>query len=543
MQRSSLPVNISLLQLTPQRLEALKPVKVLDYYDGGTTQLHEDGLFSISIFGRVGSEERDRRFSYVDIRTQIFHPYFFKQLVKLKALYQGIMSRKIYAVWDEKERDFVQSDAATGSTGFHFFLQHWEDIEFKRTGSDIRDLRIELIQKYKQKCLTDKILIMPAGLRDITVDELGRTKMDEINDIYRAIISISNAITTTAAGSSSVFDSSRYSLQLAFCRVYDYVNNLLEGKGGFFQKKWGARRIFNGTRNVISSMDTSQSMLGLPNAPKLNSTVVGLYQTMKGALPKSQYLVLNGWVSKVFASNDGNAVLVNPKTLHREHVKLSSETIDKWTTTAGIETVINSYFETSTRLKPVRVEGYYLGLIYRGPDNTFRIFNDIDDLPVGDPKFDKRYVFPLTLCELLYLSGYREWNTLPILVTRYPVTGAGSIYVSYVYLKNTVVSTVRRELNEDWQPMSKEYTALEYPVFENPEFIDTMIPHPSRLALMGADFDGDTASGNIVYTKESIDEAWRNTNKAANYINPRGGLLASPIVETVERVLFNFTGD
>lgn len=625
MQRTSLPVNISLLQLTPEKLQTLKPVRVLDLFDGGTSNFHEDGLFSISIFGRVGSEERDKRFSYIDIRTEVFHPYFFKQLCRLRELYREIMAGKAYAVWNDIERDFEASDSASGQTGYHFFLQHWKDIVFKgstggmftykgtpakwvggattkeiealekrlnqrfpddyrnflkkygagsigpteiygihsktdskitltfllddltqldmyipegmipfsaigngtyaslyqgkvvawkpqrtprvdvqelassftewlvpkleklKPGSDIRDLRIGLINKFKDKALTDKILVLPAGLRDITVDENNRRKEGEINDMYRTIISISNAINTTSMGSSSVLDTSRFSLQMAFCKVYDYINSLLEGKGGFFQKKWGARRVFNGTRNVISSMDTSQPILGIENAPKQNSTVFGLFQTLKGALPLAQHHILAGWISKVFSPNDGNAWLVNPKTLQREMVQLSSTTIDRWTTASGIEKVIDSYFDVSLRHKPVMVEDYYIGLVYRGPDFTFRFFNDIEELPYGDPKFGKEFVHPITLCELLYLSGYRIWNTLPALVTRYPVTGAGSIYPSYVYVKNTVKSEVRRELDENWQPLDKEYTALEYPVFDEPYYVDTMIPHPSRLLLLGAD--------------------------------------------------------
>lgn len=48
---------------------------------------------------------------------------------------------------------------------------------------------------------------------------------------------------------------------------------------------------------------------------------------------------------------------------------------------------------------------------------------------------------------------------------------------------------------------------------------------------------------NILFTDEANDEVRQYLTKAVAYVNPRGGLLASPIVDTVERVLFNFTGD
>lgn len=56
-------------------------------------------------------------------------------------------------------------------------------------------------------------------------------------------------------------------------------------------------------------------------------------------------------------------------------------------------------------------------------------------------------------------------------------------------------------------------------------------------------FDGDTMSCNIAFTDEATEEVHQYLSKAVAYVNPRGGLLASPIVDIVERVLFNFTGD
>lgn len=540
MKRIDIPANIDVMHLTPQRLQSLKQTRVLDIFDGGTTNFHEEGLFSISTFGRVGSDERDKRFSFIDVRVDIFHPYIFKQLCLLKALYKGIMTGRSYAVWDAKEKDFVSSDAVEGDTGYHFFLSHWKDIVFKPTGSDIRDLRISFIEKFKDRATTSKVLVLPAGLRDVQIDEGGRVKEGEINEFYRTLISISNTINTSSVGSSKVLDTSRISMQLAFNKVYEYISNLLEGKGGFLQQKWGARRVYNGTRNVFTSMDTSPSTLGQPNSPKINNTSVGLYQTLKGTLPLAKHHILNGWLSKVFNTAEGTANLVNKASLRREAVKVSSKTVDLWTTNAGIEKVINSYSDTFVRLRPIDVEDYYIGLVYRGPDNTFKIFGDIDELPVSEG-FSKDDVHPLSLCELLYLSGYKVWNTVGLYVTRYPVAGVGSIYPSYPYVKNTVVGETRYELGDDWKRLGEDFKAVEYPVFKDPVFVDSLLPHPSRLSGMGGDFDGDTGSANFVYTDEAREEIAVNLGKASAYVDPRGGLLASPSVETVKRMIVVMT--
>lgn len=540
MQRTDIPANISILVPTPERIKTLKQTRVLDIFDGGNQNtFHEEGLFSVSTFGRVGSDERDVKFSFIDIKAEVIHPYVFKQLTRLKKMYLEIMAGRKHAIWDENINDFVASDAVNGYTGYNFFFSKWKDIVFKGTGSDIRDMRIKFMTKFKDMATTNKILVLPAGLRDVQIDAGGRVKEGEINEFYRTLISISNTINLGSNEVTSIIDNARFSMQLEFVKIYEYIIGLLEGKGGFIQEKWGARRVFNGTRNVITAMDTSPSVLGMNNSPKLNSTGLGLYQLMRGAMPKSKHAILTGWVSRVFNGREGTANLVNPKTLRAETVKVSSDSIDKWTTTSGIEKVLISYKESHIRLKPVMVEGYYIGLVYRD-NKRFRFFSDISELP---PELSKKSVFPITLCELLYISGYRMWNTLAMFSTRYPVTGVGSIYASFAYVKNTIRGNVLAELGEDWMPIGDEYIALEYPDFNDPVFMDSMVPHPSRLAGLGGDFDGDTMSATILYSDDAIEEAHTILNKASTYLNPRGGYYASPFVDTVERVLFNMTGD
>ena len=539
MQLNDLPTNVWLIDLEPKNIQALRPTRVLDIFDGGTENFHDDGLFSISTFGRIGSPERDEKFSYINTNVQLFHPFIYRTLCRLKALYKGILEGKQYAKWDPKERDFVASDVIEGDTGFQFFVNHWKEIKFKQTGSNQRAKYIELVEKWKERSMYDKVLVIPAGYRDVQIDETGRPKQDEINDFYRTIISISNTISVAGNKNSSVLDMSRLSLQRAFNNVYDYLENIVgANKTGFFQQKFGSRKVFNGTRNVITSMDTSLPALDSPNGFDYLSTGVGLFQTLKGALPFAQYHILNGWVKNVFGTGDGNALLVNPNTLKRESVKVDPKTIDKWTTASGIESVINSYGQTQNRLKPVMIEGYYIGLVYRGA-KTFKFFGDIDELP---DSFDRKNVHPITLVELLYIAGYKVWNTLGAYVTRYPVAGIGSIYPSWLYVKTTVVGEVRYELDEKWELVITDI-AVEYPIIrEGIAFLDSLMPHPSRVDGLVADFDGDTCSLNILYTEDGRAEIAQFFKTKKAYVSPGGTMIASSGYETVKRVLAAMTG-
>lgn len=480
-----LPFNVELLHLDKDKLAHLKPVTSLDYYENAGGDLHEDGLFSVSIFGRVGEEIRDKRFSFIDIKTQVFHPVIYNALCKLKGLYRGILAGTDYAVWDPTLKDFKAADELTGQTGYHFFISHWNELSFAGNKSGIRDSRIHLVEKYRKVALVDKILVMPAGLRDIEVGDDGRTVVGDINTYYRKILAISRTIASTDhVNETRSLNLPRHLLQQTFNDVYTTIETMLTGKKGFLQAKWGSRRVFNGTRNVITAMDTSTEVLGGANAPKYTDTIVGLYQGIKSLLPVTLHLLKTGYLQRIFDTGNGYANVIDPTSLQGVSVKLASDTYDRWTTVEGLEKVISSYGETTLRAKPVKVDGYYLALIYIGPDKTFRVLHSIDELPEG---FDRKYVRPINLCELIYLSGYKAWNNYVAFVTRYPVTGTGSCYPSTLYIKTTVVGESRYELGDDWKRIGEDHCALEFPTYSPLAFLDSQVLQSSRLAGLGAD--------------------------------------------------------
>lgn len=565
MKSTEIPFNIELINLDARRLQRMRAVSTTDIMDSSGQRLgpiedidkatltwsgkdravegfHDDGLFSTLIFGRIGEDERDTRFSYIDIKVGILHPIIHKALVKLKGLYGEIMAGKAHAVWDDTDKDFYPADEATGDTGYQFFIKHWRDIKFKESRSPIRAQKIKLVRKFEDRALYTKILVMPAGLRDVRVLSGGRLDFDEINDLYRRMIGLSRTIASSDEKvTSKAMDYSRHLLQQTFNEIYDYITTMLKDKRGLVQNKWASRRVFNGTRNVISSMDTSRRYLGGKDAPRVTDTILGLFQTMKGALPLTIHLIRNGYLGEALGigTEGTTAKLVDTKTLKQEVVELNPTTKDRWTTIDGLEKIIQSFQDAKHRHDPVMVEGRYLALIYKGPDKTFRIFGDIDELP---EHLDRQYVFPITLVELLYLSGYRTWNTLKVIVTRYPVTGLGSSYPSTLYTKTSVVAEARHELDSNWEVIGDDHLAIEFPTKEPNAFVDSMSVSPLRIAGLGADFDGDTCSAIIVYSDESLEEANRLLHSRGSYVNPAGGLRTSAKTDTLELVLHNMTG-
>jgi len=535
-----IPFNISLLVLSPDKLKFIKPIRSLDIVDGAGSNFNSDGLFSVEIFGKVGDNARSKRFSYIDIKIPIFHPIIYKALVSLKMLYGEIISGSGYAVWNDETKDFDRANALTGQTGFAFFIEYWKQIVFKETNSAERQQNILMIEKYKNIATTDKIIVMPAGLRDIEVDSNGRMQKDEINDFYIRLLSISNTLTADNLKTNpEIVNVARNNLQRTFNGLYDTIESMLKGKKKLIMNRWASRRIYNGTRNVITSMDTSSPYLGAPGSIDVNSSLIGLYQLIKSIMPVARYQIRNGFLMKVFTSVNTPVKLVDKQTSHMVSATVDSKYFDYWMTDEGVEKIITSFGDQDLRNKPLEVDGYYLGLIYKGPDHTFKIIQDIDDVPENRSKTD---VYPLTFCELIYLSCYLVLNKFPAMLTRYPIAGVGSIYPCFPHVKTTIKSEQRRELNDAWEPMDDKHIAFEFPLANSP-YVNTMSPHSSKLAGLVGDFDGDVCSWTALYSDESINEINDYFSKRKAYIGTNGKFTASVNTSTVKLVLHNLTGD
>lgn len=534
------PFNIDLLILTSESIKTLIPVTVLDIFDN-VRNFHPNGLFSTEIFGKVGEERRSRRFAYIDMKVPIFHPIIFKAYIELKQLYSGIMAGREFAKWNEQLKDFEKSDPTDpdASTGFDFFLKYKDKLVFEKRPSIKREFNIRLVEKYRDNCMMDKLVVMPAGIRDYEVDDSGKPSDNEINDFYRKVLGLSNLVNKDAiALNPESIDRIRFNMQLRVNELYNYLKSLMEGKRKFVLGKWAGRRIFNSTRNVITSVNSSSETLGDKNSISTTNTVVGLYQYSRAILPLTCYHMKTGFLSKVFLGQNAPAVLVNKKTLKKEMVHIDPNYYDDWMTDEGIEKMIIRFGEEDLRHLPVSVGNYYVGLMYKGPDGTYALFHDIDDLPPGRSKEDVR---PITFCELIYASIHSVCYNLPAYFTRYPITGIGSVYPSIAYVKTTVKGERRWELNAegDWEKTGA--MAREFPILGE-HFVNSTSPAARHLARLTADFDGDAGSFTVAITDEAIAEGYKCLNSRKFYVAATGKMNFSQATDTIKYVLGSTTG-
>lgn len=531
-----LPFNIDLLILKPEDLRGMRPIEVLDITSPSSRNFHPGGLFSTEIFGKFGEEKRNRLFSYIPLHTDILHPVIYKAIIDLKELYLGILSGKTYAIFNSETKDFEAADIGTGETGYNFFMNHYKEMLFEERPSAKREFNIKLIDKYRDKSTLNELLVLPAGLRDYVIDENGKPTEDEINTLYRKVISLASiAQNINSKINLAYIDSTRFNLQIAIYDIYLYIKSMLEGKNKLILGKWASRKIFHSTRNVITSYIPETTELFGDKSVSTTQTVVGLYQYLRSILPLAVHDLRDGFLSEVFVGPNSPAIVVNKKTLTKEMVTIPSEFYDQWMTYEGLEKVLASYGQENLRHNYVEVGDYYLGLIFLGKDGTYKLIHDKNEVP---DYYSDGEVRPITFTELLYLSCYKGSDEIPCLVTRYPITGYGSIYPSYSYLKTTVLSEVRRELGDDWKPNG--YKAQEFPKLGR-QFFNSLSPNVTKVKNMGADFDGDKCSYVSLISSDAKLEIKKTLHSSNHYLDLNGGMAFSASTDVVNLVVANMT--
>lgn len=362
-------------------------------YEASSVRFHPEGLFSEVIFGQVGSRDRLVRRGYLDLRTRIFSPHLYKQLISLKGFYQDVLAGRVYAYYDPEIKDLVKTtrDDMKGETGYSFFVRILPKIVFPETESNKRHEKIALLKKYQDLLLMTRFIVLPAGVRDIKEQD-SRLQIEKINKMYLSLLSLAQAM-PEGLTEDPTYDALRFQIQMKVQMVYDYIINLLEGKGGFLQSKYAARNVVYSNRNVITAAPMTRAYS--PDAPNNfmpDEALIPLYQTMKGSVPLIINKLKTIFFDPIFVSQTSAVPLVNPENNHLEYSELSPKELRKWTTSDGVEDIINAFRDPATHFKPVTVttdkgDEKYLYLVYDMWD-TIYTFRDIDDFKHAFEKTD-----------------------------------------------------------------------------------------------------------------------------------------------------------
>lgn len=509
------PLNIALLDLDALiKAENLKEVTSEFIRESSSNRFHPEGLFSEEIFGEIASQKRQLTCGYIKLNCRVFHPVIFQNLKAIKRFYIEIMAGTSYAVWNPEEGDFEHAleSERNAKTGMSFFLKYFDKINFRKNNSLKRNDKIDVIEKYKKTRLIDKLIVIPAGIRDIK-DEGGRVEKDSINSLYASLLRNARSM-SPGADTNPFFDTVHYTIQRRVMEIYDALLQLTSGKKGFFESKYSKRNVARSTRNVVTATDLDAASPDSPQYHKIDETKVPLFQAAKAAADLLVYWYKTLFYDQFVNMSSENVAAINAKTHVLEYVKLDPKDKDRFTTSEGVEKTIDRFRDPFNRFKPVTIysdgKPYYLFMVYdRG--NMVNIVRNVDEfkqmIKDSGGTFDEKLLRPITNIEMLYIACYSAYIGVHATTTRYPVTDEQSIFVSKTHLVTTSPARVVR-LARGYKEDPADLVLPEYPI-EGAKFIDALMIHPTRLKSLNADFDGNCVTGDttveIRFKKEWMD--------------------------------------
>ena len=293
----------------------------------------------------------------MDLKTKVITPHLFKQILSLKkVLFTGILTSTTYAYFDNESKMLIKTtpDDPKGNTGYAFFLSVLPKLVFVDTGSVTTRNKIALVEKYKDRLFMDKMIIIPAGVRDIKIKN-GRPSSEAINKLYLALLSLANSMPEFET-EDPIYDTIRYQIQMKVVEIYDYLRNMMDGKHGFGQGKYASRDVVYSNRNVITAAVMSDiSSPDSTSMPSIDDVIVPLYQGIKGASPLVCHHLKNMFFDTVFSAQNNTALLINTDTLETEYCEVTDNDIRKYTTFEGMEKIINDFRDAEVHWKPFTI--------------------------------------------------------------------------------------------------------------------------------------------------------------------------------------------
>jgi len=227
-----------------------------------TDEFHPHGLFSELIFGVQGSIERKKKFSYINLNSNVIHPTAYKIFIRLDRKLEKMFSTELSFSLD-KDQNLVSDD--NGVTGIEEFIKLFPKIKFRGETPD-REAFIDVLEKaYKKGTLfINKIPVIPPEQRPLFKDETGRYNSDKINDFY--LMNLNKAIQIKSFGKKgTMYDLMNWGIQRSVNDLDDYVRTRIGKKYGLIRSSLlGKRADFSGRAVITAGPQLSSTQIGLP---------------------------------------------------------------------------------------------------------------------------------------------------------------------------------------------------------------------------------------------------------------------------------------
>ena len=458
----------------------------------------ERGLFSKTIFGLPGSQERRTKWGWINLNIPYMHPIVYKTALQIDTKFQEILSGMRY-VRINKAGELIDDDE-NGWTGMDELAIHWHKIKWSRPDqSPARSSRskfLDSLSNKKASVFITKWLVTPAIYRDYDAQvQYSRSNIIAIpveNDLYRKLI-LNSISRSTGLDYSDNYK--RMKVQDTLSELYDTMIGKVVKKHGVMQSKLLGKGVDYGVLGVISG-------------PKISNAQSPVEQEVPfGYIGVPLYLLINLFQPLVIKEISDNLF---PFKAGQTKFQILDKRKNKYETIDLPEAIREELDPTLFRKWIIRFM----------KDKTFRTE------PVGVAIDDKEYLIPIfnpilgrqsTMTDLFYIATKNAIKNRHIILTRYPIDN----FQNVIYVKPKIMTTeknIKMRLDEEDDPFYPDIT----PEDDNIQWVDSIRINNSYTKTLGADYDGDRVKLIGVFSHEANEEARNIIESLMNYSDSEG---------------------
>jgi DNA-directed RNA polymerase beta' subunit len=218
----------------------LKPITSIRLYEK-IEKTDPNGLFSEEIFGKFGSSERRKRFAYIDLKIKVIHPEVFSIIASLDtSISKCMISKATYSVSDSG----ILVEDPNGSSGVQFLISVFDKLNLKKYEKH-KEKNVKFIKENRDKIFIDKFLVLPAGIRDLSISKTSKQVLVNFSDLSELYTNLIRYTHTLGENTSLVPDEIKNlvseQIQKSVIEISSWIKDRLKGKsglirGGLFKK-------------------------------------------------------------------------------------------------------------------------------------------------------------------------------------------------------------------------------------------------------------------------------------------------------------------
>ena len=390
----------------------------------------DDGLLSNKIFG-ITKDDRAGIFAYINLNDTFIDPSCYKAWIridsKVKNCVHGIGTYRV------NDRGEIVEDPQ-GSNGISFLKKNINKIKFKSTESIRRDIKVQYLNKNRDKMFITKYLVIPPYYRDKNTGSRA-VGLGGINKLYNNLIVAANSLTATRDYAFDASEAMKGREQELILCIYDWFcgnnnPNITTDVGAGMSGKFGIIK----RANMSKTADFSSRLVISACELKAERPEEMMVNYDRSAIPLSACIAdfrdfvlfhTKRFFENEFQGSESYPVMdMNGKVtyypLDSPELAFSDERIK-----LEMERYLHGY---NNRFVPIEVPlaetktKYYMQFKGRNVDPE----SGIIDPNTGDISYSAKDVDPglsrkLTWCDVFYMAAVEATKDKQILITRFPI--------------------------------------------------------------------------------------------------------------------------